>query len=234
MLNEEPMDEAEGVAVAQDDLGVPLASLQQASQFPLAMRDGAAMEEDEGVEAAPLQQAASSPHVKRMRTSDEAADARDEDEGGAAARPGGISWQGTSERGQICDNGAGCFPPGYLAALDPKVLIESPQSSLNQPSSHEAVAEVNVKAEAGPAAPGVREELYDAQGEAESAYERTSAALGGELAPTNLETSDSDDHHAGFVTKSIDTLMALKARDSTEPSRNPLLPPSLQIGNLVI
>ena len=196
------LNEAEGVAVAQDDWVVPLASLQQASQFPPAMRDGAAME-DEGVAAAPLQQAASSPHVKRMRTSDEAADAGDEDEGGAAARPGGISWQGASERGQIFDK-------------------ESPQPSHVQPPSHEAEAEANVKAEAGPAASGVRvkEELYDAQGEAGSAYERTSAALGaGEMGPTNLETSGSSDHHhAGFITKSIDTLMALKAKDCTEPS----------------
>ena len=104
----------------------------------------------------------------------------------------------------------------------PEYLIESPQPSHVQPPSHEAEAEANVKAEAGPAASGVRvkEELYDAQGEAGSAYERTSAALGaGEMGPTNLETSDSSDHHhAGFITKSIDTLMALKAKDCTEPS----------------
>ena len=246
MLNEEPMDEAEGVAVAQDDLGVPLASLQQASQFPPAMRDGAAME-DEGVAAAPLQQAASSPHVKRMRTSDEAADAGDEDEGGAAARPGGISWQGASERGQIFDKESPqpshVQPPSHEAEAEanvkaeagpaasvaeaksevaPEHLIESSQPSHVQPPSHEAEAEANVKAEAGPAASGVRvkEELYDAQGEAGSAYARTSAALGaGEMGPTNLETSDSSDHHhAGFITKSIDTLMQLKAKDCTEPS----------------
>ena len=104
----------------------------------------------------------------------------------------------------------------------PEHLIESPQPSHVQPPSHEAEAEANVKAEAGPAASGVRvkEELYDAQGEAGSAYERTSAALGaGEMGPTNLETSDSSDHHhAGFITKSIDTLMQLKAKDCTEPS----------------
>ena len=240
MLNEEPMDEAEGVAVAQDDLGVPLASLQQALQ---------AMDEVEGVAAAPLQQAASSPHVKRMRTSDEAADAGDEDEGGAAARPGGISWQGASERGQIFDKESPqpshVQPPSHEAEAEanvkaeagpaasvaeaksevaPEHLIESSQPSHEQPPSHEAEAEANVKAEAGPAASGVRvkEELYDtdAQGEAGSAYKRTSAALGaGEMGPTNLETSDSSDHHhAGFITKSIDTLMALKAKDCTEPS----------------
>ena len=104
----------------------------------------------------------------------------------------------------------------------PEHLIESPQPSHVQPPSHEAEAEANVKAEAGPAASGVRvkEELYDAQGEAGSAYERTSAALGaGEMGPTNLETRDSSDHHhAGFITKSIDTLMVLKAKDCTEPS----------------
>ena len=240
------LNEAEGVAVAQDDWGVPLASLQQASQFPPAMRDGAAME-DEGVAAAPLQQAASSPHVKRMRTSDEAADAGDEDEGGAAARPGGISWQGASERGQIFDKESPqpshVQPPSHEAEAEanvkaeagpaasvaeaksevaPEHLIESSQPSHEQPPSHEAEAEANVKAEAGPAASGVRvkEELYDAQGEAGSAYERTSAALGaGEMGPTNLETSDSSDHHhAGFITKSIDTLMQLKAKDCTEPS----------------
>ena len=62
--------------------------------------------------------------------------------------------------------------------------------------------------------------MYDAQGEAGSAYERTIAELGaGEMGPTNLETSDSSDHHhAGFITKSIDTLMQLKAKDCTEPS----------------
>ena len=203
--------------------------------------------EDEGVAAAPLQQAASSPHVKRMRTSDEAADAGDEDEGGAAARPGGISWQGASERGQIFDKESPqpshVQPPSHEAEAEanvkaeagpaasvaeakpevaPEYLIESPQPSHVQPPSHEAEAEANVKAEAGPAASGVRvkEELYDAQGEAGSAYERTSAALGaGEMGPTNLETRDSSDHHhAGFITKSIDTLMVLKAKDCTEPS----------------
>ena len=206
-----------------------------------------ATDEAEGVAAAPLQQAASSPHVKRMRTSDEAADAGDEDEGGAAARPGGISWQGASERGQIFDKESPqpshVQPPSHEAEAEanvkaeagpaasvaeaksevaPEHLIESSQPSHEQPPSHEAEAEANVKAEAGPAASGVRvkEELYDAQGEAGSAYERTSAALGaGTLGPTNLETSDSSDHHhAGFVTKSIDTLMQLKAKDCTEPS----------------
>ena len=206
-----------------------------------------AADEAEGVAAAPLQQAASSPHVKRMRTSDEAADAGDEDEGGAAARPGGISWQGASERGQIFDKESPqpshVQPPSHEAEAEanvkaeagpaasvaeaksevaPEHLIESSQPSHEQPPSHEAEAEANVKAEAGPAASGVRvkEELYDAQGEAGSAYERTSAALGaGEMGPTNLETSDSSDHHhAGFITKSIDTLMQLKAKDSTEPS----------------